>query len=233
MEISDRIFLFGTLFPDKVRKFWPSRGRFPLTSKRNPQCVHTASLCTVVTPGQGKQRPTPRIWKEMLQEGHQSPLPLLIIVSGVVVILSSIVSIISTTVMHRPQWTLVYVTAWRRRNQNEHISYDNLHIYLCYPVHLIWFHPVHFIHTLYTIENIEMCPPLSRPTASTRCPQSWRSCLRSWSCPHSWSCPRAAAAAAAPPPGPDPCCWRPGCGAAAAPSDSRTGWSTRSRGRIK
>ena len=47
MGISDRIFLFGTLFPDKVRKFWPSRGRFPLTSKRNPQCVHTASLCIV------------------------------------------------------------------------------------------------------------------------------------------------------------------------------------------
>ena len=29
-----------------VRKFWPSSGSFLLTSKRNPRCVYTASLCS-------------------------------------------------------------------------------------------------------------------------------------------------------------------------------------------
>ena len=47
MGISDQIFLFGTLFPDMVRKFWLSYGRFLLTSKRNPRCVHVTSLCIV------------------------------------------------------------------------------------------------------------------------------------------------------------------------------------------
>ena len=47
MGVSDQIFLFGTLFPDMVRKFWPYCGRFLLASKRNPRCVYGASLCTV------------------------------------------------------------------------------------------------------------------------------------------------------------------------------------------
>ena len=49
MGVSDQIFLFGTLFPDMVRKFWPYCGRFLLASKRNPRCVYGASLCTVVS----------------------------------------------------------------------------------------------------------------------------------------------------------------------------------------
>ena len=49
MGVSDQIFLFGTLFPDMVRKFWPSCGRYLLTSKRNPRCVYTASLCSAHT----------------------------------------------------------------------------------------------------------------------------------------------------------------------------------------
>ena len=47
MGVSDQIFLFGTLFPDMVRKFWPYCGRFLLASKRNPRCVYGASLCSV------------------------------------------------------------------------------------------------------------------------------------------------------------------------------------------
>merc|ERR1712102_266154 len=46
MGDSDQIFLFGTLFPDMVRKFWPYCGRFLLASKRNPRCVYGASLCS-------------------------------------------------------------------------------------------------------------------------------------------------------------------------------------------
>ena len=48
MGISDQIFLFGTLFPDMVRKFWLSYGRFLLTSKRNPRCVYVTSLCIAI-----------------------------------------------------------------------------------------------------------------------------------------------------------------------------------------
>ena len=47
MGVSDQIFLFGTLFPDMGRKFWPYCSRFLLASKRNPRCVYGASLCNV------------------------------------------------------------------------------------------------------------------------------------------------------------------------------------------
>ena len=49
MGVSDQIFLFGTLFPDMVRKFWPYCSRFLLASKRNPRCVYGASLCIVLS----------------------------------------------------------------------------------------------------------------------------------------------------------------------------------------